>query len=94
MTSDPYLRRLAPDSTYLRRVREFERQLVLEAVEEASGNVTKAAQALGISRKGLYHKIGQLEIAEQVRAMRPEPCNVLHSEKADTHSEVRAVRGV
>lgn len=42
-----------------RPLKDIETALILKAVEQARGNVTAAAQALGISRATVYRKIGQ-----------------------------------
>ncbi len=40
---------------------EIQRRAVLAAIDQAGGNMTKAARALGISRSTLYVKIGQIK---------------------------------
>jgi DNA-binding NtrC family response regulator len=42
---------------YPRRRKELERRLILQALEDARGNVSAAARSLGISRKTLYVKL-------------------------------------
>ena len=37
--------------------REFERRLIAERLEEAGGNITRAAESLGIERSNLYRKM-------------------------------------
>jgi transcriptional regulator of acetoin/glycerol metabolism len=39
-------------------LKDMETALILKAVEQARGNVAKAAQALGISRATVYRKLG------------------------------------
>ncbi|MGD9577432.1 MAG: sigma-54 interaction domain-containing protein [Syntrophorhabdus sp.] len=43
-------------------VQEAERKAIIEALKISKGNKKKAANALGISRAGLYQKMGRLEI--------------------------------
>jgi two-component system, NtrC family, response regulator AtoC len=38
-------------------VENVERQMIIKCLEESKGNVTKAAQQLGLSRKGLQLKM-------------------------------------
>jgi nitrogen regulation protein NR(I) len=45
-----------------RRTRRLERDLIEKALEETGGNVTRAAEKLGLSRKGLQLKIKELGI--------------------------------
>lgn len=42
-----------------RHLKDIEMALIHQAVEQARGNVSKAAQALGISRATVYRKLGQ-----------------------------------
>ena len=37
--------------------REFEKRLIIERLEEAGGNITRAAESLGIERSNLYRKM-------------------------------------
>ena len=41
--------------SFQERVREFERQIIAEALEKAGGRVTKAAKDLGITHQGLCY---------------------------------------
>ena len=43
-----------------RQTQTVERDLIEKALEETRGNVTRAAEALGLSRKGLQLKIKEL----------------------------------
>ena len=43
---------------------EIERELVVKALETTSGNVTRAARLLGISRKGLQNKMRDFGLRE------------------------------
>ncbi len=47
------------------RVGELERQLIVEALDRANGNRTKAAEELGIYRRLLYDKIREYGLGEQ-----------------------------
>ena len=42
--------------------RSIEREAILEALRRTKGNVTQAARALGLSRRGLQLKMKELEI--------------------------------
>ncbi|MGA8943950.1 MAG: sigma-54-dependent Fis family transcriptional regulator [Thermoactinomyces sp.] len=54
-------------------LKNIEEEAVIEAIQAANGNLSKAAQILGISRTTLYKKIGQYprikEIREQAKLM-------------------------
>ncbi|MGH9763109.1 MAG: sigma-54 interaction domain-containing protein, partial [Blastocatellia bacterium] len=41
-------------------INELERKMIKEALERSSGNIARAAKALGLSRKGLYLKMDRL----------------------------------
>ena len=43
----------------IRPLKDIETSLILQAVEQARGNVAQAAQALGISRATVYRKLGK-----------------------------------
>jgi two-component system response regulator AtoC len=45
-----------------RQVQGVEKDMILDAIEQAAGNKTKAAKILGISRASLYNKINQYGI--------------------------------
>ncbi len=56
-------KQLAPFKTVIKAAgREAERKAILKALEETSGNKTRAARILGISRSSLYTKIRDLGI--------------------------------
>ena len=59
-SSEPPLRECVRSET-----RRIERTVILEALESTNGNITKAAQRLGISRRGLQLKIKELEIERE-----------------------------
>ena len=44
------------------RVESFERERIVEALEETRGRVAPAARALGLTRAGLYKKLHKYEI--------------------------------
>ena len=46
-----------------RRLEEFERQLILRALEKAEGVQVKAAELLNISERSIWHRIKKLGIA-------------------------------
>jgi DNA-binding NtrC family response regulator len=43
-----------------RRTQNLERDLIEKALEDTGGNVTRAAEKLGLSRKGLQLKMKEL----------------------------------
>ncbi|HEV8482980.1 MAG TPA: sigma 54-interacting transcriptional regulator [Blastocatellia bacterium] len=47
------------DATLLEAVKELERRMIRDALRRSDGSVMKAAKELGISRKGLYMKMGR-----------------------------------
>lgn len=55
-TNDDYMTSL-PQTLY-----EIEKKLIFKALEEHHGNITRAADALGIPRQNLHFKIGKLAI--------------------------------
>ena len=58
-------KQLAPFKTVIKAAgREAERKAILKALEETSGNKTRAAKILGISRSSLYNKICALGIGK------------------------------
>nr|WP_246551393.1 helix-turn-helix domain-containing protein [Geobacter hydrogenophilus] len=46
----------------VRTLRELEEAAILAALEESGGNKSCAAKMLGISRKALYKRLGEMEI--------------------------------
>jgi DNA-binding NtrC family response regulator len=44
---------------------EVEKQTIIQCLEECGGNVTKAAQRLGLSRKGLQLKMIKYNLRKQ-----------------------------
>ncbi len=56
-TQQPQLSFAANDMTLTEAVEKLERALVVEALNKYSGNRTKAAESLGLSRRGLLNKI-------------------------------------
>ena len=50
---------------------QMERKMILEALERAQGNKTKAAGLLGISRRALYSRMESHSIP--IGATEPEP---------------------
>jgi DNA-binding NtrC family response regulator len=47
------------DATLLEAVKDLERRMIRDALRRSDGSVMKAAKELGISRKGLYMKMGR-----------------------------------
>lgn len=41
---------------------DFERGLIMRALDSSGDNITKAAGALGLSRAGLYHKMERYDL--------------------------------
>ena len=54
--------------SYDEAMRTFERQLLLDALDAAQGQVSAAARALGIGRATLYRKLAALQIPTQPAA--------------------------
>jgi Nif-specific regulatory protein len=54
------------DQTLLQAVEDLERVLVAEALKKFGGNRTKAAESLGLSRRGLLNKIERYGLSENV----------------------------
>ena len=54
--------------SYDEAMRTFERQLLLDALDAAQGQVSAAARALGIGRATLYRKLAALQITTQPAA--------------------------
>jgi DNA-binding NtrC family response regulator len=50
------------ESTLSEAIQQLERRMVRDALHRASGSVAKAAKELGISRKGLYIKMGRFNV--------------------------------
>lgn len=50
-------REILPDAAFKERLERYERSLVLEALERADWNLSRAARDLGLSRKGLKNKV-------------------------------------
>jgi DNA-binding NtrC family response regulator len=56
----------APARTFVERVAEFERGLIVEALSKADGVQTRAARALGMSERHLRYKLRKYDIGQQV----------------------------
>ncbi len=57
-----------PFKDYMRNhVENVEKQMILKTLEEAGGNVTKAAKQLGLSRKGLQLKMIKYNLRKEVK---------------------------
>ncbi len=57
-------RRVLPQFASLQEARSaYEREYILKKLEESGGNVTRAAEALGLERSNLYRKMKALGIA-------------------------------
>ncbi|MBU6439124.1 MAG: sigma-54 dependent transcriptional regulator [Betaproteobacteria bacterium] len=50
------------ERSYLKRIEAFERQIILQALQNAGASVSRAAHELGMSRRSLYHKMDRLRI--------------------------------
>ena len=59
--------------SYDEAMRTFERQLLLDALDAAQGQVSAAARALGIGRATLYRKLAALQIPTQPAARAAPP---------------------
>ena len=53
-----------PGGPFKKRVSALERRLILEALERAGGNRTRAAEELGIYRRLLYAKMREYGLGE------------------------------
>ena len=58
----------APGESYRARVDAHRRDLILEALERASGNRSRAARDLGLSRQALLYLIRELHVTARPRA--------------------------
>jgi len=57
-----------PFKNYMRdHVENVEKQMIVKMLEEAGGNVTKAAQQLGLSRKGLQLKMIKYNLRKDMK---------------------------
>ena len=59
--------------SYDEAMRTFERQLLLDALDAAQGQVSAAARALGIGRATLYRKLAALQIPAAAGGLRAGP---------------------
>src|SRR5262249_49501085 len=58
--------RMVPYTTVFRAARrEFERRYIARCLEEANGNVTRAASVLGMHRQSLQHKLRELGLGRR-----------------------------
>ncbi len=51
---------LSESRTLADAVNEVERQMIQEALRRSSGNIARTAKELGLTRRGLYMKMGRL----------------------------------
>ncbi|MCU0255120.1 MAG: sigma-54 dependent transcriptional regulator [Vicinamibacterales bacterium] len=58
-------------STLEQAVTGFERAFILRALEQAEGNVSATARALGVPLSTLKHRMARLEVREVARKLRP-----------------------
>lgn len=58
---------------YHQAVNEFKKQLVIRAIDEAGGNITKAATALDLHPNNLHRLIRNLNIRDEIRSTPPRP---------------------
>jgi len=56
-----------PASEYHEAVNGFKKKLILEAIDRANGNVSKAAESLGLNPTYLHRLIRNLELKDQIR---------------------------
>jgi two-component system response regulator HydG len=45
-----------------RSIKEVEKELILNTLEETGNNITRTAEILGITRRGLQYKLKELKI--------------------------------
>lgn len=58
-------------SYYQRRVEEFERRMIRRALRKTVGNVTEAAQILGLSFRQLRYRIKVLGMKDKAGRLKP-----------------------
>ena len=58
-TVEPQLA-LSESRTLADAINEVERQMIQDALRRSSGNIARAAKALGLTRRGLYMKMDRL----------------------------------
>jgi len=63
-TSDLATKQLDMDSTLTEATKEFQQQYISQMIETTRGNMSKAANRLGLHRSNLYRKMRQLEMSE------------------------------
>jgi DNA-binding NtrC family response regulator len=51
---------LSESRTLADAINEVERQMIQDALRRSSGNIARAAKALGLTRRGLYMKMDRL----------------------------------
>jgi DNA-binding NtrC family response regulator len=56
-------------TTLAAAVEKLERELIEEALERSSGNISETARSLGLTRRGLYLKMERLGVAGAKRAL-------------------------
>jgi two-component system response regulator AtoC len=64
--------KFAPPKELALDVRANEELLVLQALDDTGGNISKAAAKLGVSRRTLHRKLSQMRAAEKARAAKRE----------------------
>jgi len=60
--------KFAPPKELALDVRANEELLVLQALDDTGGNISKAAAKLGVSRRTLHRKLSQMRAAEKARS--------------------------
>jgi Nif-specific regulatory protein len=58
---------------YNQAVNEFKKELVIQAIDEAGGNITKAAAVLDLHPNNLHRLIRNLNIRDEIRSTPPRP---------------------
>lgn len=52
---------------YHETINETKKRLILEAIEQAGGNITKAAERLGLNANYLHRLISNLDLRDQIQ---------------------------
>jgi transcriptional regulator with PAS, ATPase and Fis domain len=66
-------------SKAIRNIRDAERYVIMEALKEAEGNKTKAAELLGISLRTLYRKLEKINAPAYEDVEESEPASLLYT---------------
>ncbi|WP_034741910.1 sigma-54 interaction domain-containing protein [Halalkalibacter wakoensis] len=62
-SNSPLVRNVHDEGTLSQMLNDYERSVIIKALERTKGNKTKAAKSLGISIRSLYYKMEKFELA-------------------------------